>query len=84
IEASGQYTLANMQLITWEENATKGHSENRTVKEVHQFDMGGVYIRSFDSTVEAGRAVGALQSNIASAARGKQKSCRGFTWSYER
>ncbi len=84
IKASGRYTLGNMQLITWEENAVKGYTENRTVKEVHQYDMGGSYIQSFKSTTEAAESVRAGQSNIASAARGKQKSCKGFVWSYER
>lgn len=51
-------------------------------KEVHQYNLDGKYIQSFDSTVEAGLSLDIHPASIAKAAAGELKQTHNFCWSY--
>jgi len=57
--------------------------KNHMSKTVYQYDMEGVYIRSFGSAGEAARYMGKRGgTNISACACGKLKKAYGFKWSY--
>lgn len=51
-------------------------------KEVHQYDIEGIYLQSFSSVAEAGRLTG--YSKISSCTNGKRRLAGGYRWSYEK
>lgn len=55
-----------------------------TAKQVFQYSLDGDYIKSFESVAQAAAEVGQHVSNVAAACKGKQKSCAGYMWRYER
>ena len=56
-----------------------------TAKEVHQYDLDGNFIRTYNSCAEAARYL-KMKSNskIAMCARGKRKMAGRYQWSYEK
>lgn len=80
------YTLDNIQLVTWKENHTKGMEDikaginNKTSKAVIQYSKDGTFIKEFYSGIEASRQTGVDQSNIAKCCKGKYKHAGGFIW----
>jgi hypothetical protein len=59
-------------------------SEHHSSKPVHQFDVNGNLLNTFQSTREAARILNKRHSSIAKCASGKKKhkSAYGFKWSY--
>ena len=49
-------------------------------KTVHQYSMDGVFIRSWDSMLEAANALGIRQGNISNVIAGRSNSSGGFKW----
>ena len=56
--------------------------KNRNSMRVYQYDLKGNYIRSFESSGEAGRYIEKDSGNICTCARGKLNKAYGFKWSY--
>jgi len=50
---------------------------------VHQFDLHGKWLRSFESAAEAGKIVGINPNHICECRKGKRKTAGGFVWKYE-
>jgi len=57
---------------------------NHRKKPVYQYSKSGVYIRSFESVVDAAKEVGTQPSTITDAICGIKKSCRGYLWRHEK
>ena len=57
---------------------------NHSKKTVHQYSKGGVYIRSFESAVEAAKAIGRHATGITDVTCGYKKTYGGFIWSHEK
>lgn len=53
-------------------------------KRIIQYSMDGEFIKIWDSVIEAAIALDIFQENIATCARGKNKSSGGFKWKYEK
>lgn len=51
-------------------------------KSVDQFDLDGMYLKTFSSCGEAGRAMGVTSGAIYNACKNKSKTCCGFLWRY--
>jgi hypothetical protein len=49
-------------------------------KEVHQYSMDGVFIKTWDSMITAAKTLGLGQGNISNAASNRSKSSGGFIW----
>jgi len=49
---------------------------------VHQYDACGAFLKSYDSAIDAAKAMGVTPSAIRCAARSKQKMSQGFYWKY--
>lgn len=62
----------------WSRNNSKG--VNFQAVPVCQYTLDGKFVREYVSMAQAAEAVGAEQCSISMAARGKQRSCRGFIW----
>lgn len=84
------YSIANLQLITWEENNLKSHigMMNGELKDNHrpvvQLNMNGDFIQEFHSISEAARNIpNGSVSNIIAAANGTTKHSRGFKWKFK-
>jgi predicted DNA-binding protein YlxM (UPF0122 family) len=55
------------------------NKENLSQK-ISQFTMTGLFIREWDSMIEAAKALGINQGNISNACAGRSKSAGGFKW----
>ena len=49
---------------------------------VHQYDLDGVYIASWDSVSDAARAIDCNASQIINVISGRLVTCHGYLWSY--
>lgn len=80
------YSLDNINLTTWGENAAKGHAERRLTqgKPILQIDSNGNVVKIHKSLSDAADEVGISFKNISAAANGKYraKTAKGFTWRY--
>lgn len=54
------------------------------MKGVEQWTLDGVYVKTFDSIVEAARATGISKENISAVVRGCHRIAGGFTWKYKK
>lgn len=76
----------NLEWVTIKENANYGTRNERIAKAqskfVAQYSKDGEFIKVWQSANEAGRQLGAGQSNISRVARGERKTCYGFIWKY--
>ena len=85
---SKEYSLTNIQLMTWEQNNKKGNDDrkdgtnNKTNKEVIQMTLDGNFIQKFHSSMEASRVTGIYRTGITNCCNNKVKSAGGYTWKY--
>ena len=84
------YTLDNLQLMTWKENADKGHVDrkngvnNKGSKAVIQLTKTRQkFVAGYNSMREASRYTGVSQSHISRCCSGSRKSAGGFKWEYK-
>ena len=63
-------------------NKSKAHLEGTTKVQmrVNQLSTDGGYIKTWDSQIDAARALGIAQGNIANVIAGRTKTCGGFKW----
>lgn len=80
------YSLTNIRLVTWEENAEA--FKQKKVKEgagdckpVNQY-LNGILVGTFHSLHEAERQTGAAAGNILRCCRGEYETSKGFVWRY--
>lgn len=84
------YTKENIQLMTWEENRTKYHNDvrnkinNKTKKNVAQYDKKGNLITIFCSIIDASKKTGCHWDNIGKCCNhpDKNKTSGGFVWKF--
>lgn len=62
----------------------QGVRKNSQVREVYQYSIDGLFIKKFNSMVDAVRSLGKIQgtSNLALCCKGKLLICLGFRWFY--
>ena len=53
------------------------------MKTVYQYTLGGMFIRSYESGVEAETITGVSRKDISSVCLGKRRSAGGFKWTYK-
>jgi len=87
-----EYTMDNIQLLTWVENEQKHNNDIRSAESKHgnkpqkaviQYDKQKNEIARFVSTMEAYRKTGVNQGDISSCCLSKLKSAGGFIWEYQ-
>lgn len=77
-------SLANLELMTREENNNFGTRTERTRKPVLQFDLQGNFIREYNSLTEAAKGIGKKSpGNIGCCLTGRKKTAGGFVWKYK-
>jgi hypothetical protein len=85
------YALERLQLVTWKENRSNGHSDMRAgnlthgvnpQKAVEQRSLDGQLIATYVSACDAQRKTGLEQSNISLVCRGKRNHTGGFKWNF--
>lgn len=69
------WTYCPINQIDLEERLT-----NRTLVQVKQLDLNGVVLHTYNSTVEAAKAVGCNPSAITMAINGLRKTIKGYQW----
>ena len=84
------YTIANIQLMTWRENAEKGIVDRKSGKNtklcrsIVQLDVTNKKeLQTFRSIKEAGESLNIDSSHIGKCCRGKGKTAGGFLWQYK-
>lgn len=87
--------VENLEWMTQSENARHSFKElNRKsnprygkdhakAKAVFQFDLKGNFIKKFDTTQEAGKAVNGGHSGVSAVCRGVYKTYKKYKWKYE-
>jgi len=60
----------------------KGKINNSLSKQVNQYSLDGIFIKTFQSTNEVQRQLGYAQSAISLCCNGKRKTAYGFIWRY--
>ena len=80
IDNKKNYSFDNLQILQWKDNNLKGRKEHS--KKVNQYDLDGNFIRTFNSTIEASRAVKGYKSNISKCCKGEYKTSSGYIWKY--
>ena len=82
------YSIANIQLMTWEDNRGKFHADERSGKNskrsktVYQYSMSGEYLASFKSPTVAGRVLNIHRDSINNVCNKRAKSAGGFYFTY--
>ena len=80
------YEFNNIQLMTWEENKTKGHLDRRnkvntkTHSTVIQYTKDGVFVAEFVGMKTAYQMTGVRNGNISDVCNGKRKTAGGYIW----
>ena len=77
------YTKDNVQWLTWAENIHKQKMERRSRKGAVVQKHGNKIIKVFSSQREVVMLMGVSQSSLSACLRGKNKTCCGYSWSYE-
>lgn len=83
-----EYSIQNIQLMTWSENNAKGHksrvdgTNNKQNEAVYQYTKEGEFVAEYHSQREASRVAGVSQGNICMCCLGNRKSAGGFVWRY--
>lgn len=77
------YTLENIQCITWADNRYKQRMECNIfrAKKIAKY-KNGILIETYKSVSDAVRKTGLMQGNISSCLTGKRNTCGGFQWKY--
>jgi hypothetical protein len=52
-------------------------------KQVDQFSLDGIYLKTFDSISNAAKEINGFPGNIAKCCNGKRKSVKGYNWKYK-
>jgi len=80
------YSLDNIQVLTYSENNKKGNSEliKTKGKKIIQKNDKGKIINRFNSIKEAGIILGINPTNICNALRGRLKTFKNCIWEYDR
>ena len=73
------------------QNTEKGYNispggtggNNKPITGVKMYSMDGEYIKSFNSASDAAREVGSDRTNITACCKKRQKSCKGYRWTYD-
>ena len=82
------YTLDNIQLMTWKENATKYCSDsfnginNKQARPVRQLTLDNKEIAVFHSIQFASRETGCAAGNLLRCCQGVYETSKGFKWEY--
>jgi hypothetical protein len=77
--------IGNLEWVTHKQNsyhADKTGLHKPTTKKIHQYSREGIYIKTFDSILEASKSTGANDRHISCVCLGKRKTCGGFIWKY--
>ena len=84
INCMKDYTLNNIQILTWAENRYKQRFELKRIRarDVYML-LDNKIIQIFKSVSNAVRITGLSQSNISSCLNGRRRTCGGYEWSYE-
>ena len=84
IDVKKDYSFDNLQIITWQENKTKGHSECGILRTtpVFQTDSQGNILRRYNSIKEACEDTGCTPSCVVGVCRGKKENTKGFYFKY--
>jgi hypothetical protein len=83
------YTLTNIQLMTWQENNTKSHSDRKIGKNksqlraVIQLNKDEAFVKEYHSVNQAARETGLRSTSIIQCCRGNNKSSGGYLWRYK-
>lgn len=56
---------------------------NKPVTKVKMYSMSGEFIKTFNSASDAAKEVGSNRTNITACCKKRQKSCKGYRWSYD-
>ena len=86
LDESLPYSLSNIRLVTWGENAEAFRQKKikegvGDCKAVNQY-LDGVLINTFHSLHEAERKTGAAAGNILKCCKGEYETSKGFVWRY--
>lgn len=86
INSFKNYTINNIQVLTWEQNRKKGHIEVgiKSRKKVSMYSMDGKKIKTFHSLVQAKKIMKLKGNHISAVCRGKLKSYKGYLWKYQK
>jgi hypothetical protein len=74
--------LENLEWVTQKENTAAHGKQIYHPKKVNQIDMDDNIIATFDSLIDAGKAIGFSPSAISKAVLGINNSAGGFKWAY--
>jgi hypothetical protein len=74
--------LENLEWVTQKENTAAHGKQIHHPKKVNQLDMDDNIIATFDSLIDAGKAIGFSPSAISKAVLGINNSAGGFKWAY--
>lgn len=83
------YSLDRLQIMTWQENKDKFHTDqitginNKRSKSVLQYDLNGNFIKEHYSTRRAGRELNIAQGHISTVCCGKRNTAGGFIWRHK-
>ena len=81
LDDSKGYSLDNIQLMTWDENRSKGG--RLKTKIVNMYDTHGYFIRQYPSGRAAARALGKKESGgISMCCRGTAQLAYGYMWQF--
>ena len=64
------------------EKISKYSRKNNSDKQVHMYDLSGIYLKSYESTIEAEKDTNIPSYRIISCANGQTKSAGGYLWTY--
>lgn len=80
-----EYSLENIQIVTWEENKQKSYTEVplKNWKKVIMYSMSGIKVREFKSVTQAKEIMGFKGNHISTVCRNKLKSYKGYIWKYK-
>ena len=83
------YTLDNIQIVTWRDNAYRYYEDkkrganNKQNKAVLQFSLDGGFIAEYYSISEADRRTGISFKSISNACIGRYKTAGGYKWMFK-
>lgn len=74
--------VANNNVTNLEWCSREGNMLHAVGKKINQYDLNDNFIASYNSSGEAGRAIGKSRSHIGSCLIGTKKTAYGFKWKY--